>query len=151
MMQDFDFFCPLGSDYDEITKVWEASVRATHHFLSESDILLFRSLIRDKYLKNATLYAVRTNERRIVAFMGVAGDMLEMLFIHPDVRGRGIGKRLAEYAVRELHITFVDANEQNEQAVGFYKHIGFEVVGRDETDGLGKPFPILHLRLKEIL
>jgi putative acetyltransferase len=34
-------------DFDEITTVWEASVRATHHFLSEGDILFFRPLIRD--------------------------------------------------------------------------------------------------------
>lgn len=40
----------------------------------------------------------------------------------------------------------LDVNEQNEQAVGFYLHMGFEVAGRSELDGTGKPYPLLHLR-----
>ena len=42
----------------------------------------------------------------------------------------------------------MDVNEQNEQAVGFYEHYGFEVFDRSETDGMGDPFPILHMRLR---
>ena len=36
-------------------------------------------------------------------------------------------------------------NEQNEQAVGFYKKVGFKVTGRSEVDDLGKPYPLLNL------
>ena len=43
----------------------------------------------------------------------------------------------------------VDVNEQNEKALQFYLHLGFQVIGRDETDSMGKPFPILHLQLPE--
>lgn len=41
----------------------------------------------------------------------------------------------------------VDVNEQNEQAVGFYKRMGFTINGRTDTDGLGKPYPILQMKL----
>jgi putative acetyltransferase len=41
----------------------------------------------------------------------------------------------------------VDVNEQNDQAVGFYRRMGFEVAGRSAVDGLGQPFPLLHMRL----
>ena len=27
--------------------------------------------------------------------------------------------------------------------------MGFRIIGRDETDGMGKPYPILHLQLPE--
>ena len=40
-------------------------------------------------------------------------------------------------------------NEQNEQAVGFYLHQGFVIAGRSELDGTGKPYPILHLQLRD--
>ena len=40
-------------------------------------------------------------------------------------------------------------NEQNEQAAGFYRRMGFEVVGRSESDGLGQPFPVLHMELNK--
>ncbi|MDO2162471.1 hypothetical protein Q2430_27050, partial [Escherichia coli] len=33
----------------------------------------------------------------------------------------------------------------NEQAVGFYKKVGFKVTGRSEGDDLGKPYPLLNL------
>ncbi len=40
----------------------------------------------------------------------------------------------------------VDVNEQNPDAVKFYKSVGFEIVGRSETDAGGRPYPILHMR-----
>jgi len=33
--------------------------------------------------------------------------------------------------------------------VGFYLRMGFEVVGRSELDDFGKPYPLLHMRLRE--
>ncbi|KPR39388.1 acetyltransferase, partial [Citrobacter freundii] len=36
-------------------------------------------------------------------------------------------------------------NEQNEQAVGFYKKMGFTVTGRTEVDDLGRAHPLLNL------
>ena len=39
-----------------------------------------------------------------------------MLFIHPEYRGKKIGKALLKYAIDTLHVTKVDVNEQNEQA-----------------------------------
>jgi putative acetyltransferase len=70
-----------------------------------------------------------------------------MLFMHPAYRGKRIGKTLLEYAINNLNVTKVDVNEQNEQAVGFYKHCGFETLGRSELDASGKPYPILHMEL----
>lgn len=40
--------------------------------------------------------------------------------------------------------------EQNSQALGFYQHIGFSIIGRSELDGQGKPYPLLHMELLEI-
>ncbi len=133
------------SEYPEVMRVWEASVRATHHFLKEEDILLFRRLIPEQYLDAVRLFAVRDTSATILGFLGVSDDNIEMLFIHPDVRGKGIGSTLLHYAIKELHLSKVDVNEQNEQAVGFYRRMGFTIAGRSERDGTGKPYPLLHL------
>ncbi|MDR3061409.1 MAG: GNAT family N-acetyltransferase [Dysgonamonadaceae bacterium] len=127
--------------------VWEASVRATHHFLKEEDILLFKKLIPEKYLDVVRLFAVRNSDNRILGFLGVSDDNIEMLFIHPDARGKGIGSVLLNYALNELHLRKVDVNEQNEKALGFYLHKGFTVKSRSEQDGTGKPYPTLHLEI----
>ena len=73
-----------------------------------------------------------------------------MLFIHPAHRGKSIGKTLLEYAISNLKVTKVDVNEQNNDAIGFYKRYGFEAIGRSETDASGKPYPILHLELIKV-
>lgn len=135
-------------DYDEIVAVWEASVRATHHFLAEEHIQYFRPLIRNEYLKAVTLFCTK-DKGAVSGFIGTAQEVIEMLFIHPDARGTGIGKRLTSFAINKLGTTKVDVNEQNGQAVGFYGKMGFRVTGRSETDGLGLPYPILHMALDE--
>lgn len=137
------------SEYKEVVEVWEASVRATHGFLKEADIAYFKPLILNTYLDAVDLKCVRNNNGKIVGFIGVADQNLEMLFIHPNDRGKGIGKTLLAYSIKNLNVTKVDVNEQNEQAVGFYKHCGFEVINRSELDATGKPYPILHMELKK--
>ena len=71
-----------------------------------------------------------------------------MLFIHPHFRGQGIGKCLLKFAMDELNAQALDVNLQNPQAIGFYFKQGFEIVGRSEKDGMGQPYPLLHLRYK---
>ena len=139
---------PSVCDYDELTDLWEASVRATHDFLAEEDIRFFKPLVRNQYLDAVSLFVIRGNEGRILAFMGIREDMLEMLFVHPGVQRTGLGRRLLHYAVQCRGISKVDVNEQNENALCFYERMGFEVTGRHATDAFGKPFPILHMSLK---
>ena len=136
------------TEYKEVVDVWEASVRATHHFLKEEDIEYFKPLILNHYLDAVELRCVRNDDKNIVGFLGVADQNLEMLFIHPEYRGKRIGKVLLDYSVENLRVTKVDVNEQNEQAVGFYQYYGFETIGRSELDASGKPYPILHMKLK---
>lgn len=137
---------PAPQDYDQLLSLWEASVRSTHHFLTEDDIRFYKPIVRNEYLPAAELYILRNDAGKIAAFMGLSREQVEMLFVHPDERSKGYGKQLMEYALQEKHIYKVDVNEQNEQACLFYQHIGFSVMSRDETDAMGKPFPILHLQ-----
>jgi putative acetyltransferase len=135
-------------DHERILEVWEESVRATHDFLGENDIELLRPLVLNGLLTLSHFLGVRDERGDMVAFLGMQDEQLEALFVHPAWRGRGIGRRLTTHAV-ELGATRVDVNEQNEQAVGFYRRLGFEVRGRSPRDGLGLPFPLLHMRLSE--
>ncbi|XRE42549.1 putative N-acetyltransferase YjaB [Tenacibaculum discolor] len=138
------------SEYQEVADVWEASVRATHHFLKEEDIAYFKPLILNTYLDAVELKCIKINHK-IVGFLGVAEENLEMLFIHPEYRGKKVGKALLEYSIDKLNVDKVDVNEQNEQAVGFYQHFGFKTINRSELDATGKPYPILHMQLNNTL
>lgn len=82
--------------------------------------------------------------------MGLSDELIEMLFVHPAQQGKGLGKTLLEYAIREKKMQKVDVNEQNTQALHFYQNRGFEVIARDAIDGQGKAYPILHMQLKPV-
>ncbi|MCO7513597.1 GNAT family N-acetyltransferase [Pseudomonas guariconensis] len=138
---------PHLSDYPELVRVWEASVRATHDFLPESYILLLREHVLRQYLDAVMLICCKDGNGHILGFAGVANGRVDMLFVAPEHRGQGVGKRLLRYAIDELNAERLDVNEQNPQALGFYLHEGFEVTGRSATDGLGQPYPLLHMRL----
>lgn len=135
---------------DELIEVWEASVRSSHHFLSEKDIQFFKPLVRNQYIPVVELYTIRNEQNRIAAFMGLSDKLIEMLFVHPEEQGKGYGSQLIEFAIYHKQIFQVDVNEQNKKATSFYLNRGFDMAGRDETDPSGHPFPILHLSLNEI-
>lgn len=80
--------------------------------------------------------------------MGIHDFKIEMLFVSNESRGHGVGKRLVEYAIEVLKVNYVDVNEQNPQALGFYEHMGFEIFKKYEFDEQGNLFPILHMKLK---
>ena len=134
-------------DFPRVVDVWEASVRATHHFVSEADIQLFRPLVGEELKHIPHLACIRDETDQVAGFVAVAQDKVEMLFLHPTARGQGGGRRLLTYAIQSFGATTLDVNEQNEQAVGFYLHLGCVVIGRSELDGMGKPYPLLHLQL----
>lgn len=140
---------PRLGDYPELLRVWEASVRATHDFLPSDYIDLLYGLMRDHYLDAVMLICCKDAQQRIGGFAGIAAGRVEMLFVAPEFRGQGVGKLLLRCAIDELNADELDVNEQNAQAVGFYFKQGFEVIGRSETDGMGRPFPLLHLRLAQ--
>ncbi len=133
---------------EELTFVWRASVEATHDFLSAQDVDRIADYVPEAIRTVPSLVTACDDDGRALGFAGAGDGKLEMLFIEPAHRGKGVGAMLLDLAIRELGVTRVDVNEQNAQARGFYEHKGFEVIGRSETDEQGEPFPILHMRLK---
>ena len=129
----------------ELLAVWERSVRATHTFLSESEILRIRGYV-PQALAAVPQLAVLAEDGRLLGFLGAGEGRLEMLFLDPDARGRGLGRALLTYGLEQYAIREVTVNEQNPAAAGFYRHMGFAVYRRSELDEQGGPYPILYMR-----
>ena len=130
---------------EQLLAVWESSVRATHLFLTEDEILRIRDYVPQAL--NGVAHLVAAEEGGCpVAFMGVENGCLEMLFVEAGYRGRGCGKALLQCGMERYGVDSLTVNEQNPQAVGFYTHMGFETVRRSETDEQGGPYPILYMK-----
>lgn len=142
----YSLFPGKPEDYHEITAVWKESVLITHGFLEEKD---FRVLERDLpviFLPSLRELWLCRNGKHLAGFCGNNGSEVEMLFIRPCYMRKGLGKLLLEH-VRKLHGPLqLAVNEQNENALAFYLHCGFEVAGRSAQDSQGRPYPLLHLK-----
>lgn len=132
---------------DKLIAIWCRSVDATHDFLSKAYRAELEKLVRS-FLPGAPLWVAVTEWDEPVGFMLLTGEHRDALFVEPGVRGCGVGKLLVEHALTLAPGLTTNVNEQNEQAVGFYKKMGFKVTRRSEVDDPGKPYPLLNL-LKE--
>lgn len=131
----------------ELAAVWEASVKATHTFLNEKDVIALHPFVETGVREIDNLIVAYKNHKPI-GFMGIAQGKVEMLFLEPAYIGKGIGKSLISKAIHEYAVSYVDVNEQNPHAVDFYKRSGFVVFERAEFDEQGNPYPILKMKLR---
>lgn len=133
---------------DDLLKVWENSVKITHKFLSNEELLEIKEYV-PQALSDISHLIIDTDENeRPIAFMGIENNKLEMLFINSEYRGKGIGKKMLLYGIEKYKVNDLAVNEDNPQAKGFYEHMGFKVYQRNELDDQGKPYPVLYMRLE---
>ena len=131
----------------QLLEVWERSVRATHLFLSADEVAEIKPYVPQALREIPHLVAAWRADGAPAGFLGVDGRKLEMLFLAPEERGKGLGRKLVQYGMERFGIREVTVNEQNPQARGFYERMGFCVCQRSELDEQGRPYPILKMRL----
>ena len=79
------------AEYPELLEVWKASVRATHDFITDADVLELKPLILYKYFDTVDVRCIKSDTGKILGFSGVYEGSIAMLFISPEVRGKRIG------------------------------------------------------------
>ena len=145
MVQVSTLQTPHLSDYPELTQVWEDSVRATHDFLPDAYIVLLREHVLRQYLDAVMLICCKDRHQRIQGFAGVSKRQVDMLFVAPAWRGKGIGKALLQHLARRCLDEGVPrlqwwVLDWNTPSIEFYKSQGavamdewtvFRVTGED--------------------
>lgn len=135
---------------NRLLTVWESSVRATHLFLSDREIKSIREYVPQALKGIAHLVIAEDETGCPAAFMGIEDGKLEMLFVSPEERGKGLGKRLIQYGIENYAVERLAVNEQNPQARGFYERVGFQVYKRTDLDEQGNPYPLLYMSLSGV-
>ena len=130
-----------------LLSVWEASVRATHLFLSDTEVKAIKKYVPQAMQGVAHLIVAENDRGEPIAFMGTEHERLEMFFLSPAERGKGLGRQLLQYGIEHYGIREVTVNEQNPHAVRFYRHMGFATYQRTDRDEEGSPYPLLYMRL----
>ncbi|MFL1695790.1 GNAT family N-acetyltransferase [Weissella kandleri] len=135
-------------DYTNVVDIWNQSVKATHHFLSKKDKDLYQNVIPN-FFEKIELMLWYENET-LIGFSGVDKQELVMLFLDPQFIGNHYGTQIIDWLKMNRNISSIDVNEQNENALKFYLKQGFEIDSRSEKDGFDKPYPILHLKYRNV-
>lgn len=131
----------------QLLDVWEDSVKATHLFLSNEEINNIKKYV-PQALTGVSHLVIVENENVPIAFMGIEDTKLEMLFVKNSERGKGLGKQLLNYGIKNYTVNKLTVNEQNPSAKGFYEYMGFKTYKRTELDEQGNPYPILYMRIE---
>ena len=129
-----------------LLQLWEASVRVTHDFLTESEIVRIGAYVPEAQQSVRHLAVAKREDGSLAAFLGVEERRIEMLFVAPEERGKGIGRALVSFAAEQFSANEVTVNEQNALAVGFYEKMGFASYRRTQTDEQGGPYPLLYMK-----
>ena len=101
-------------------------------------------------LKEVSHLIIMENENnQPIAFMGIEDKKLDMLFIKNIERGKGLGKLLLNYGIKNYDVNELTVNEQNPKAKGFYEYLGFKIYKKTELDEQGNHYPILYMKLED--
>jgi len=131
---------------ERIVSIWRAAVDATHDFL-EPEHRAVIDVEAQAYCMAAPLWVAVDARGWAIAFMGLSEARLDALFVDPRHRGRGVGRTLVSFASSLHSVLETEVNAQNEQAVGFYRKLGFIETGYSPMDDQGRPYPLIHMRL----
>lgn len=135
------------NDREQILNVWEKSVLATHDFLRPTDFEEIKALVKTIEFNRFDVYCIKQNNE-VAGFIGVAEQKIEMLFFSPEYIGKGLGRKLTDFAFSVLKADRVDVNEQNAKAVKFYEKLGFKTYERTDKDDQGNEYPLLRMKLE---
>jgi ribosomal protein S18 acetylase RimI-like enzyme len=122
-----------GEDADPIARLFLAS-KGTLTFLPSihTDEETF-NFIANIVLRDQDVFVAETNGE-ISGFLAMQGDMVEHLYVRPDLLRRGIGSALLQRAKERLPSGFrLWVFQQNVSARRFYERHGLRLV--EETDG----------------
>jgi putative acetyltransferase len=145
--QNYKIETYTDNDREQILNIWEKSVLATHDFLKPTDFEEIKALVQTIDFNHFDVYCLKQNNE-VAGFIGVAEQKIEMLFFSPDYIGKGLGRKLTDFAFSELKADKVDVNEQNSKAVKFYEKLGFKTYERTDINDQGKEYPLLRMKLE---
>jgi putative acetyltransferase len=136
------------TDGERLVSIWRSAVDATHDFLDPADRAEIDVAVQS-FLPQSDVWLAVDSLDFGIGFMGMGATpgQIESLFIDASFRGIGVGRQLIEFARATSAELTTQVNEQNEQALGFYLHLGFAIESRSPTDECGRPYPLLHMRL----
>ncbi|WP_026411036.1 GNAT family N-acetyltransferase [Actinomadura oligospora] len=136
------------ADAAAITRIHMTSRSATMPYLPPQEFSdeQVRHWIRDVVLKECRSW-VAMRDAEVVGYAALDGDLLEHLYLLPDVRRQGIGTLLLDEVRRHSPDGLsLRVFQQNTEARAFYERHGFTVLDTNDGDRNMENLPDMTLR-----
>lgn len=114
-----------NADIDKIMEIWLNSNIEAHNFIDKSYWEKNFEMVKNA-LPQAEIYIYEENNN-IMGFVGLVENYIAGIFVEKNFRGKGIGKKLLDYAKSIKNNLTLNVYEKNIDAVKFYKREGFTV------------------------
>lgn len=76
-----------------LLNIWEDAVRTTHLFLSDAEVNQIKEYVPQALNGVEHLIIAENEHEKVIGFMGTENGRLEMLFLSPTERGKGIRRQ----------------------------------------------------------
>lgn len=120
-------------EINKIMKIWKEATIKAHEFIPEEYWLKSYNVVKEKYIPMAETY-VYLEESEIKGFISIiGGEYIGALFVSIACQGKGIGRKLIEYAKGTYDDLTLAVYKKNEKGVNFYRKVGF-VVKHEQTN-----------------
>ena len=126
------------ADLDRVLDIWLTANLQAHSFIPAAYWKGNAEAVRQA-LPQAEVYVWEEDEM-IWGFLGLEGDHIAGIFVHPEAQSRGLGRRLLDRAREGRDQLSLHVYQKNVRAAAFYRREGFSALeaGADEGTGEGE-------------
>lgn len=114
-------------DISVVVELWyNVSIQA-HSFISNEYWEKNKEAMATQYLPGSECY-LAIKEGTIVGFVAMVEDYLAAIFVHTDMQGYGIGKKLLDFIKSKRETAQLKVYKNNPKSIHFYKNQGFSII-----------------------
>ena len=126
------------TDIEAVMEIWFSSTVKAHPFIDVAYWEKNYSLLKNEYLPQSQTL-VFEEDNIIKGFISVIDNsFIGALFISPEFQGHGLGRKLLEAISSQSKELTLAVYADNQQAISFYKKMGFEIIHHQLDASSGK-------------
>ena len=135
------------SDWGQVKQIYDLSKPDEMKNIVDPDLII--PLDKDekmlRYFKESIIW-VYENENQITGFIGLKGNVISWLFVHPDNRRQGIARKLLTKLINEYTYPLkLNVAKSNRAAISLYLNMGFKVFEEFEGKMYGQKIPAVRM------
>lgn len=126
-----------SKEIDKIMSIWKNSTIKAHSFIDKDYWIKSYDVVKDVYIPMADTF-IYEDSTDIKGFISIINnEFIGALFVDIDSKGKGIGSKLIDYALKKYKKLNLAVYKDNTNAVKFYINKGFKIIEEQINEDSG--------------